>query len=85
MASAILLVGFADYIDMVVDKVNLIAGSDFFAFAGLYLTVDTDEPVCDCLFGVATAFAKAFEFENLVKLDEFGFKLRDDIVWIIHT
>lgn len=74
------LVSFADHVDMVVDKINLITGANFLALAGLYLAVNTDQPVGDCLLGVATALAKSFEFKNLVKFDEFGFEFRDDIV-----
>ena len=79
-ASASLLVGFADHVNMVVDKIYLVAGPDLFSFAGLDCTVDTDQPVGNCLFGIAAAVAESFEFENLEKFDKFGFQFRDDIV-----
>ncbi len=79
-ASVSLLVGFVDHVNMVVDKIYLVAGPDFFAFAGLDCAVDTDQPVGNCLFGIATALAEPFEFENLVKFDKFGFQFRNDIV-----
>jgi hypothetical protein len=78
--SASLLVGFADHVYMVVDKIYLVAGLDFFTLAGLDCAVDTDQPVGNCLFGIAAALAKPFEFENLEKLDKFGFQFRDDII-----
>ena len=79
-----LLVSFADNIYVVVDEIYLITGLDFFAFTGLDLTVDADQSIGNCLFGVATAVAEPFEFENFVQFDKFGFEFRDDIVWITH-
>ena len=83
--TARLLASLANYIYVVVNEIYLISGPDFFAFAGLDLAIDTDQSIGNCLFGVATAVAEPFEFENFVQFDKFGFEFRDDFVWITHN
>ena len=78
------LVGFADNIDVMVDKIYLVTGPYFLAFARFNLAVDAYQPVGDGLFGITAALAESFELEDLVKLDKFGFELRDYVVWIAH-
>jgi hypothetical protein len=79
-----LLVGFADNIDVMVDKIYLVTGPYFLTFARFNLAVDTDQSIGNGLFGVTAALAESFELEDLVKLDKFGFELSDYVVWIAH-
>ena len=74
------LVGFADNVDMMIDKINLVAGPNFFSFARLNLPVNTDQAVSDGLFGITATITQTLEFEYFVKFDEFGFELCNDIV-----
>src|SRR5210317_2534804 len=76
------LVGFADNIDVMVDKIYLVTGPYFLTFARFNLAVDTDQSIGNGLFGVTAALAESFELEDLVKLDKFGFELSDYVVWI---
>jgi len=82
--SVSLLFGFAYDIDVMIDKINLITGPDFFTFACFNLAVDADQAIGDGLLGVTAALAESFELEDLVKLDKFGFELGDYVVWIAH-
>ena len=74
------LVCFADDVDMMIDKIYLITRPDFFPFARLDFSVNTDQAVSDRQLDVAATVAQSFEFENFVKFDEFCFEFRDNTV-----
>ena len=73
-----------DDVDMMVDEIDLITGTDFFAFACFDFAVDAHQTIGDRLFGAATRLTKALELEDLVKFDKFGLKLSNDVFWITH-
>ena len=78
------IVGFADDIDVMVDKIDLVAGPNFLALAGFDFTIDTDQPVGDGLLGIATAVGEAFELQYFVEFDKLGLELSDDVFGITH-
>jgi len=77
------LIGFINNLDVMIDKIYLIARTNFLALARFDFTVNAYQAILDNPLRAAAAFGQTLELEDLEKFDKLGFEFGDDFVRII--